>query len=184
MSLKYFTGDIDADGYILHDILSQLTYKSGTDRYNLCRTTKGNGSILYGNTWRAFLKYNENGEQVLRPPDPTHFGRYLSKAQQQYPELMDIAKEYRDLYFPDFEFTHLMLNRNYPVDWHLDKANVGESYIVAVGDFEGGETELEIGGVVYKIDIHNRPFCFDGSKIKHRAGEFTGERYAVVFFKN
>jgi len=181
---KYFTGDLDGDCYILHDILSQLTYKSGTDRYKLCKTSTGNGSILYGNTWRGFLKYDKDGNQVLRTPDPNQKGRYLSKAQTDYPYLMGVAQEFRDLYFPHFQFSHLMLNKNYPVDWHFDKANVGDSYIIAVGDFEGGETELEINGEVHKKDTHNKPFCFNGSIIKHRCGEFTGERYAVVFFKN
>jgi len=183
-NLTYFTGDLDSDCFIMHDILSQLTYKSGTDRYKLCKTTGGNGSILYGNTWRGFLKYDKEGNQVLRKPDPDHKGRYYSKAQSDYPDLMDIAKEFRDLHFPDFHFTHLMLNKNYPVDWHFDKANVGDSYIVAFGDFQGGETEIEVGGVVYKIDTHNKPYCFNGSIIKHRCAPFTGERYAIVFFNN
>ncbi len=34
-NLKYFCGELDADCYILEDILSQITYKSGTDRYKL-----------------------------------------------------------------------------------------------------------------------------------------------------
>ena len=183
-NLKYFCGDINSDCYILEDILSQITYKSGTDRYKLCKTSSGNGSVLYGNTWRGFLKYDENGHKVLRKRDPDNPKKYLSKAMTDYPELMNIAKEFRDLYFPEFHFTHLMLNKNFPVDWHRDQANIGETVIVAVGDFTGGATQLMIDNQVVSIDVHNKPFKFDGSKIKHRCEPFEGTRYAVVFFKN
>ena len=182
--MNYFIGEIDADCYILEEILSTIEYKSGSNRYKLCKTKKGNGSILYGNTWRSYLKKDKDGKNIVRSKDPNQNGKYLSKAQEVYPDLIDVMSEFRDLYFPEFEFTHLMLNKNYPVGWHKDNANVGESYIVAVGDFIGGETELKIDDAIVPIDIHNKPFCFNGSEIEHRAADFSGDRYAVVFFKN
>ena len=182
--MNYFIGDIDADCYILEEILSTIEYKSGSSRYALCKTKKGNGSILYGNTWRSYLKKDKEGNNISRTKDPKNIGKYLSKAQESYPELMDIMEEFRDLYFPDFKFTHLMLNKNYPVDWHLDAANVGESVIIAVGDFLNGEIEIKKDSDVLVVNVHNKPYKFNGSKLQHRAGKFTGDRYAVVFFNN
>ena len=181
---NYFSGDKDADAYIFYSILSQLKYKSGSDRYKLCKTSVGNGSILYGNTWRGFLKYNPDGTMKMRERDPKNPAKFLSTTMLEYPEIMDIAEEYRDLYFPEFEFTHLMLNKNYPVDWHFDNANIGKSYIVAFGDYEGGETELRVDGKVLSFNINNNPISFNGHLIEHRCAPFTGSRYAVVFFKN
>mgnify|MGYP003138417846 CR=1 FL=1 len=180
-----FSGDIDADCYIMQDIMSQLEYKSGADRYKLCPTTKGNGSILYGNTWRAFLKKGENGENICRKKDPNDHRRYLSKAQEQNPELLPIFQEFRNLHFKDFDFSHVMMNKSYPVDWHFDKANIGESVVIAMGDFTGGHTQImDEEGKITNLDTHNKPHKFDGSKIKHRVEPFEGERYALVFFKN
>lgn len=183
--MNYFTGDLDADCFLMLDMLTQVEYKSGCDRYKLCKTKKGDGSILYGNTWRAFLKYDKEGNKVYRPRDPDDPTKFLSKAQQDYPELLFAFQEFRDYHFPDFEFSHVMMNKSYPVDWHLDKANVGESVVIAFGDYVGGSTQIvDDNGKVKNLDTRHRPVKFDGSKIKHRVEPFTGERYALVFFRN
>ena len=186
-----FNGDIDDDCLMLESILSQLTYKSGADRYKLCPTRKGNGSILYGNTWRAFLKYGEPDAatgirpMIYRKKDPDAVGKYLSRAQEIYPQLQEIFEEFRDYHFADFDFSHVMMNRNYDVDWHRDAANVGESVVIAMGDFTGGSTQIkDVDGVITNLDSHNNPQQFDGSKIEHRVEPFEGERYSLVFFKN
>ena len=182
--MNYFTGDLDSDCFIMLDMISQIEYKSGCDRYKLCKTKKGDGSILYGNTWRAFLKYDEKGNKVYRPRDPNDTTKFLSKAQELYPELLFAFQEFRDYHFPEFDFTHVMMNKSYPVDWHFDKANVGESVVIAFGDFTGGSTQVIDDDGIRNLDTRHKPVKFDGSKIKHRVEPFEGERYALVFFRN
>ena len=182
--MKWFNGDLDGDCFIMHDMISRVEYKSGCDRYKLCKTKKGDGSILYGNTWRAFLKYDEKGNKVYRPRDPKDPKKFLSKAQELYPELLFAFQEFRDYHFPEFDFTHVMMNKSYPVDWHFDKANVGESVVIAFGDFTGGSTQVIDDDGIRNLDTRNKPVKFDGSRIKHRVEPFEGERYALVFFRN
>ena len=182
--MDFFTGDLDSDCFIMLDMLSQVEYKSGCDRYQLCPTKKGNGSILYGNTWRAFLKYDEHGNKVYRPRDPNDRTKFLSKAQELYPELLFAFQEFRDFHFPGFEFSHVMMNKNYAVDWHWDRANVGESVVIAFGDYTGGSTQVIDDDGIRNLDTRHKPVKFDGSRIKHRVEPFTGTRYALVFFRN
>lgn len=180
-----FTGEIEADCCLMFDILSQMDYKSGADRYKLCPTKKGNGSVLWGNTWRAFLKYDEEGMMITRKPDPNCPGKYMSKAMEQHPELGEIFKVFRDFHFPTFEFSHVMMNRNFEVSWHRDKANIGESVVIAFGDFTGGRTQIQDeDGTITNLDTLHSPHKFDGSKILHRCEPFVGNRYSLVFFKN
>ena len=182
--MNYFTGDLDSDCFLMLDMISQIEYKSGCDRYKLCKTKKGDGSILYGNTWRAFLKYDEKGNKVYRPRDPKDPRKFLSKAQELYPELLFAFEEFRDFHFPSFEFTHVQMNKNYDVDWHFDKGNIGESVVIAFGDYTGGSTQIIDDDGIRNLDTRHKPVKFDGSRIKHRVEPFTGTRYALVFFKN
>jgi hypothetical protein len=39
----------------------------------------------------------------------------------------------------DYKFTSIQVNKNYMSAMHVDKGNVGPSYIVGVGDFDGGK---------------------------------------------
>ena len=57
---------------------------------------------------------------------------------------------------PDFSFTTIQLNKNRQCLPHVDKNNIGDSVIVALGDFEGGELLIE--GKTY--DIHNKCLLF------------------------
>ena len=49
-----------------------------------------------------------------------------------------------------FHFTSIQLNKNYLSAMHVDKGNAGPSYIVGLGNFEGGnpppQTRPRLGG--------------------------------------
>ena len=178
--MTYFTGDLISDGCIMLEFLRSIPIESGTNRKKLC---KSGGSALYGSTWMGFLKKDKDGNKVMRPADPAHKGRFLTKLKVEFPELMDVFNEYRDRHFKDFDFTDVMINKNYPIGRHRDGANVGESYLVTFGEYEGGLTR-----VWWKEDWYNdlysldNPIKFNGSKFYHEALPSTGERYALVFF--
>ena len=86
--------------------------------------------------------------------------------------LMRFAREHIEI-----PFTSIQVNDNYPCAIHKDKHNVGDSYIVAFGDYTGGE--LVLGGKEH--NIRHRPILFNGSQIEHYVKEFVGRRWSIVF---
>jgi len=102
----------------------------------------------------------------------------------QYKILFDKTTEWFNKECPeDFKFTTIQYNKNYKCKKHIDGKNVGESYIVGLGDYTGGEL------IVYDendnpthIDIKNKFYKFNGSKYYHETAEYTGTRYTLVFF--
>jgi len=110
--------------------------------------------------------------------------------------LLTQKPKYRELYLnaiklmkdydKNFKFTTIQFNKNQRAAKHKDANNVGASYIIGLGDYEGGEL------IVYdindknpkKINIKNKFYKFDGSLFFHETARFKGERYTLVFFKN
>ena len=78
---------------------------------------------------------------------------------------------------PDFQYTTIQVNKNVFCNPHVDKNNVGPSYIIALGDFTGGELVVE--GT--EFNIKNRWKKFDGRRA-HWINPFKGTRYSLVFF--
>jgi hypothetical protein len=69
------------------------------------------------------------------------------------------------------------VNKNICSPPHIDKNNVGPSYIIALGEFTGGNLCIE--GKEY--NIKNKFLKFDGTKA-HWVTPFKGTRYSLVFF--
>jgi hypothetical protein len=85
---------------------------------------------------------------------------------------MEFAKKHVEI-----PFTSIQVNQNLQCAEHLDKNNVGDSYIIAFGDFDGGELTIDN----YKHNIKYTPIIFDGSKQHHKTEVFRGKRYSIVF---
>lgn len=100
-----------------------------------------------------------------------------SKWNKKFPHLYSILKEFIQLYYPDFSYTTIQVNKTTECNPHIDKNNSGLSLIIALGDFSGGELSIE--GVPY--NIRNRWKKFDGTKA-HWVEKFAGERYSIVYF--
>ena len=73
--------------------------------------------------------------------------------------------------FPDFEFTSVQLNKNFKCPKHFDGKNLGNSMIMALGNFTGGD--LFVSGK--RIDIKYKPFIFNGSLEEHWTDDFEGD---------
>lgn len=101
-------------------------------------------------------------------------GRYDAK----FPELRSAVFKLGHKIVP-FPFTTVQVNYNYRTKPHIDRNNVGESLIVGLGDYKGGD--LVVDGTKY--DIKNHPLIFNGAELLHGTAPFTGERYSLVFFK-
>jgi len=104
------------------------------------------------------------------PPD---LSRTSWRNPSLYKMLMNYAK--KNVKIP---FTSIQVNDNVVCAKHKDKGNVGTSYIVAFGDYTGGELNVE--GTLY--DIRYKPLLFDGSKQLHGTEPYVGSRYSIVFF--
>lgn len=111
---------------------------------------------------QAFLDYKTRGP---------------SKYNKKFPELFKAIKKMMNMYDPDFKFTTIQLNKNVLSPPHVDKNNVGPSYIIGLGDYEGGKLVIE--GKEY--NIKNRFKKFDGTR-GHWVTPFEGVRYTLVFF--
>jgi len=105
-----------------------------------------------------------------------------SRFNKKYGKLYDLLK---DLFSSDCSsqledaqtWTTIQVNKNMKCLPHIDRNNVGPSFIIALGDFTGGELVVE----GEKFDVKNKFVEFDGTK-GHWTEDFKGERYSLVFF--
>lgn len=100
-----------------------------------------------------------------------------SRYNEKFPELYHAIQEMMECYHPHFKYTTIQVNKNVLSKPHVDKNNVGESYIVALGDYTGGELVIE----GKEHNIKHRFKKFDGTK-GHWVTPFKGTRYSLVFF--
>ena len=176
----YFIGDWFSDNAIMSSILDEIEFYIGRE-WNLIRpdgtkyrqkikAKKNGGSMLYGVTWRGFLAPGK-----LR----TRRGNlFQTKIVDDYPELEYIFSEFAQLYFPDFEYKNVQMNKNFECRPHIDSKNIGMSIVCAFGDYQGGDLVVEDE----KIDIQEKPYKFNGSEKLHWVEPFEGTRYSLVFF--
>ena len=175
-----FIGDWYADLYILEELLRTIEYKTATARMQKfgIKHIEG-GSVFCGYTWRGYLSPTTQREWCCIKK------KFKTKLMSERPDLWEAMEEFRDLYFPLFEFTGIQFNYNYKIGPHKDAANVGESVLVCTGDYTGGETCVQLeDGTIQKFDARLRPVVIDGSKHTHWVEPFEGERFSVVFFKD
>lgn len=100
-----------------------------------------------------------------------------SKYNKKFPKLLRMLRAFMRQHDPEFKFTTIQLNKNVLSPPHIDKNNMGPSYIIALGDFTGGNLMVE----GKKHNIKNRFYKFDGTK-GHWVSPFVGTRYSLVFF--
>ena len=177
--MKYFTGEWYADNAIMTDILDEVEFYSGTERKQMVYTPKGNGSMLYGYTWKGYLSPTKN-----RTPS-IYKGLYHTKVKDEYPELEKVFREFASWYFPDFNFLQVQMNKNFPCPPHFDSSNVGQSVLCCFGNYKKGRTFVQYDDeTIKKYDPRQAPIRFDGSKFLHWVEPFEGDRYSLVFFNN
>tara|TARA_Y100000593_G_C4283750_1_gene324202 strand:- start:699 stop:1199 length:501 start_codon:yes stop_codon:yes gene_type:complete len=103
---------------------------------------------------------------------------------KKYNELFNITNDFMKTHHPDKEYTTIQYNQNHKCLKHKDGRNVGESYIIGFGDYEGGELIVydKDGNNPVKHDIKHKFFKFNGALYPHETADFTGERITLVFF--
>jgi len=95
----------------------------------------------------------------------------LSRNSWLHPKLLYLLLKYALVHVP-IPFTSIKVNVSRP-----EKIK-GQSYIVAFGNYTGGE--LVLNGP--ENSIWHRPLVFHGSDIKHSVKTFVGKRWTIVFY--
>ena len=174
---KYFLGiDIDSDCETLLEHVKNMKLHRANNRKDL-NGGKAPFSCVYGNV--KWARYS-NGRP--RPEDPENPGKYISKLKEEYPFFEEIIREFTSIYNPNQEYSHVVINKNFECNPHMDASNVGVSSIIGLGKYGGGLLSIEKDGQEITKDIYHSFFSFDGSKYLHWVSPFTGERYSLVFY--
>lgn len=102
----------------------------------------------------------------------------------KFDDLYKMLKALVKLHNPKFKFSSIQINKSVETDWHFDKGNVGLSYCLALGDFDGGGVVVERGGHELTYQNHNKWLLYDGHELKHKSAKVKkGDRYAIIFYQ-
>ena len=100
-----------------------------------------------------------------------------SRFNKKFPALLKKLRKMMRLWHPTFKYTTIQVNKNFSSKPHVDKNNVGLSYVIAMGDYTGGEIYVE----GKEHNINNKFLKFNGT-LGHWVAPYKGERYSLVFF--
>lgn len=104
-----------------------------------------------------------------------------SRQNWRRPKLLYLLQEFAKQHVP-IPWTSITVNQNYQCKPHRDKGNQGNSFLVAFGDFEGGELVIHEGDLSGCHTIRHCPIQTDFSKVLHSVKPFTGNRFSLVFY--
>lgn len=96
------------------------------------------------------------------------------------PYLYKLLLEFGDKYVT-VPYTSITVNQNYRAKAHKDKGNVGPSFLVAFGDYTGGDLKLWESDEEHSVDVR-QPLVRDFSQVLHEVAEFQGERFSLVYY--
>lgn len=106
----------------------------------------------------------------------------ISRLCWQRPKLYHMLLDFGRRYCP-IQFDAITLNQDYAAAPHRDKGNRGLSYLVAFGDYQGGELEiLDHPDLSGSYNLCHQPILFDGANLTHSVKPFTGHRYSLVYY--
>lgn len=148
--------------YAFYELLADLTlHPLPVNHY---RNSSGSGrSQAFGVVGRRCLKPDYSRQNWLRP------------------YTLSLLKEFADQYV-DISWNAITVNMDYKAAPHYDKNNVGESYLVAFGNYTGGELEIHEGSSLGFWNIRHKPIKMDFSKVLHSVRDFEGQRISLVFY--
>lgn len=140
---------------------------------NSRRNVKRGDKPLYGMQMGRIISFGEAGQP-----------RKESRASKERPELKKLLFAFGKQQFPNFKFTSISVNKSYQMAKHKDKNNVGESWIIGVGPYKGGELAIweEPDGKPILYDIR-KGVKFNGALKWHEVKPFTGKRWSLVYYR-
>jgi len=147
----------------LHEIEKELVRQPiGVNKY---RKKAGEGrSMAFGMVNRRSLAPDLSRNCWMRP--------------QLYKMLLDFGQRY----VPLQGWNSITVNQDYAAAPHRDKGNTGLSYLVAFGEYQGGELQVHGSDASGVYGIRYSPILFDGAALEHSVLPFTGHRYSLVYY--
>ena len=116
---------------------------------------------------------------MIRRRNKTKDQTELSVKTNKYLKLYDLCKKYIQELNPDFAYTTICVNKNLVCKPHKDSKNGGDSLIVGLGDYEGGDLFIE--GEKHNIRYNHK--IFNGSEKEHWNNEITsGTKYSIIYY--
>jgi hypothetical protein len=105
---------------------------------------------------------------------------------KRLPELLRCLAEFGNRVVPKgWSYETITLNEGVKAKKHKDSKNVGDSVIIGIGDFTGGDIKVwdveDKNGKAY--NLHDQPLMFNGNTHYHQTTPFKGERYTMIFYK-
>ena len=171
--MNYFTGILEDDCYTMYMYLEILPLHNSGNRAKL-----NNGKSPKSNVYGTTTFKSNNGQ----PRVHSEGKNYYTKLRTEFPEYENIFKEFIYLHSKSFIYNQVVINKNFKITKHKDASNVGESVIIGLGDYQGGELCLESNGKIQTHSIKNQFLKFNGSLIPHWVTDFKGDRYSLVFY--
>lgn len=135
---------------------------------NKYRLKSGSGRTqTFGIVNRRCLPPDASRQNWLRP--------YL------YYLLLEFAKKHVPETIP---WNAITVNQNYKAAPHYDRGNIGPSYLIAFGEYQGGELEIleENSPLKGVYDVCRKPLITDFSKLLHSVKGWIGNRFSLVFY--
>ena len=108
------------------------------------------------------------------PPD---YSRQCWRRPYLYKLLLDFGNKYVNL-----PWNAITVNQNYKAGPHYDRHNVGDSFLVAFGDYKGGELIIHEGPKAGTWDIRHTAIQDNFSKCLHEVKDFEGNRVSLVYY--
>ena len=110
-----------------------------------------------------------------QPPD---YSRQCWKRPYLYKLLLDFGRDW----VTDISWNAITLNQNYSAGKHYDRGNIGPSFLVGCGDYQGGALLCHEGDLSGAHDIRFTPLITDFSATLHSVAPWTGNRVSLVFY--
>ena len=127
-------------------------------------------------TNRYRVRVGEGVSQCLGMVSKRSLAPDLSRQSWLHPELHHLLLDFANKHVR-IPFTSIQVNCDFASKPHKDVGNMGDSYIIAFGDYHGGELCIE--GADH--DIRHKGLLFNGSEKLHWTKDWTGTRYSLVF---
>jgi hypothetical protein len=108
------------------------------------------------------------------PPD---YSRYCWCRPFLYKLLLDFGAKY-----VPFAYTSITINENYSAGPHRDRGNEGVSFLVAFGDYTGGELNIAEGDLSGNHSVRHQPLITDFTTQTHSVLPWEGDRYSLVYY--
>ena len=167
-------------------VLDNINAISGTRRKLMYRKghglpePKGSFSISFGYCNVGYMSKDKYRKEVQGCKN-----LFETTFMTHHPELKTIFQQLVNLHCPEpFTVDQVQINHNWQSPPHRDAGNVGESWIIGLGDYEGGETVVEFPKEHIEYNIKNTFIKFNGSKYIHWTKPYEGNRYSLVFYNH